>query len=122
MVSKALGKIHLQNYGEIVRAFLFSIAGSQEVLLNNRQAEKGRRTQFALHPLSNGPKDGKEHHKAGRKEGEKTGSLHATVLEHGTEEEYGITAGITWYPSLPFVHSSLVYFKDPVTSPPYISQ
>lgn len=93
MVSKALGKIHLQNYGEIVHAFLFSIAGSQEVLFNNRQAEKWRRTQFALHTLSNGPKDVKEHHKAGRKE-EKTGSLHATVLEHATEEEYGITAGI----------------------------
>lgn len=31
----------------------------------------------------------------GSKEGEKTGSLHATVLELGTEEEDGATAGLT---------------------------
>lgn len=68
MVSKALSKIHLENYGEIVHAFLFSVAGSQEVLFNNRQAEKWWRTQFAMHPLSKGPQDVKEHHKAVRKE------------------------------------------------------
>lgn len=61
-------KIHLENYGEIVHAFLFSVAGSQGVLFNSRQAEKWWRTQFALHLLSNGPKDVKKHHKAVRKE------------------------------------------------------
>lgn len=36
VVSKALSKILLENYGEIVHAFLFSVAGSQEVILTNR--------------------------------------------------------------------------------------
>ena len=91
--------VHLQNYEEIFHAFLFSVAYSQSLLFNNRQKQKWKRAQFVLHPLSYGPKDVKGHQKAGRKEGEK--SLHATLLEHDTEEEYRTAVEMTWYPSPP---------------------
>lgn len=120
VVSKALGKIHLQNYEENFHALLFSVACSQPALFNNRQDEKWKMILFVLHPLSYGPRAAKGHQKAVRKGGEKRvstchcpGTWHRTGLRDNCWDHL-----ISSPPSCTFF---LDYLKEPANSATYIS-